>query len=150
MTWASEFFAYVLQVSRRYAAAEEQAERLRAALEGGAINYDRVSGGSPTGDAPLALIEADQRAVELAHEYVEAAEAVTDLLFGDDGAAKALGEEPAYAAHLHYLEGLSFADVGKRLECSKAWALHQSCKCLNWLDKHAEPPQLWKDLTVTD
>ena len=64
----------------------------------------------------------------------------TDLLFGDDGAARALGESPAYAVQLHYLEALPYSAAAVRLECTRGWAQHLAAKCLTWLDVHREPP----------
>lgn len=142
MLWAADFFAACLRASRRVEYAEEYAERIRSRLECGAIDYDRVPGGGAS-DGNLALLEAAQRVDESRRELSAYLDAATALLFDDDEcAAGALGEEPAYAVHLHYLEGLSFGGTARRLDCSKSWAIHLCAKCLNWLDAHRERPSV--------
>jgi hypothetical protein len=137
--WAREWFenARNVVVHREYM--RERVERMRASVEGGAVRYDGVPGGG-TGDGMLSIIAAEAVFAEEDAYTRSILDEATDLLFGDDGASRALGESPAYAVQLHYLEALPYSAAAVRLECTRGWAQHLAAKCLAWLDAHREPP----------
>lgn len=139
--WAREWFERARAVISRAVEAKERSERIRSALEGKAVRYDALPGGGG-GDLALALIEAEAQADEAERDAAAWLDAATGLLFGDGGAARALGEVPAYAVQLHYLDAQSYREAALALKCSKAWAVAQASKCLRWLDLNRTRPDV--------
>jgi len=137
--WAREWFETARNVVIHREYMRERVERMRASVEGGAVRYDGVPGGG-TGDGMLSIVAAEAVFAEEDAYVRSVLDDATDLLFGDDGASRALGESPAYAVQLHYLEALPYSAAAVRLECTRGWAQHLAAKCLAWLDAHREPP----------
>lgn len=144
--WAREWFEAALEHHRAYEAMKERSERMRATLELGAQKYDAVPGGASDASDIEALIVADDELERMRLEHLQVLEAANALLWGDDGrsgAGKALGEQPAYAVHLRYLEGLSTREIASTLDCSAAWVSALCEKVFRWLDANTEKRALF-------
>lgn len=137
--WAREWFENARNVVIHREYMRERVERMRASVEGGAVRYDGVPGGG-SGDGMLSIVAAEALFAEEDAYVRQILDDATELLFGDDGASRALGESPAYAVQLHYLEALPYSAAAVRLDCTRGWAQHLAAKCLAWLDAHREPP----------
>lgn len=134
--WAREWFNGVREAVVNLEWKRERTERMRASVEGGAVRYDGVPGGG-SGDGMLSIVVADAT-LEREAAYVDALRRDAKAVLRD--AERTLGERPAYAVELYYLDALPYSVAAVRLECTRGWAQHLAAKCLAWLDAHREPP----------
>lgn len=138
MTWARRWFEAALRHHRAYEALKERTERMRAALELGAQQYDMVPGGGSENGLDALIVLSDELEAAKA-EHMRMLDAANVILWGEDGrggVGKALGESPAYAVHLRYLEGLSTREIADTLDCSAAWVTVLCEKAFRWLDEN--------------
>lgn len=139
--WAREWFETARNVVIHREYMRERVERMRASVEGGAVRYDGVPGGG-SGDGMLSVVAVEELFAEEDAYTRSVLDAATELLFGDDGAARALGEAPARAVELHYLEALPYSAAAREMQCSKTLAVECAKSCIGWLDAHRKPPRV--------
>lgn len=94
--WAREWFETARNVVIHREFMRERVERMRASVEGGAVRYDGVPGGG-TGDGMLSIVATEAVFAEEDAYTRRVLDAANELLFGDDGAARARGHALGWA-----------------------------------------------------